>query len=234
MILVAHVQSDNALFFSVWFLFSAWNPFLVNEFDACRATWRSGTMTKRVVVASGYFNPLHYGHVSYLEKARDLGTSLIVIVNNDLQAVSWTEMLVRINVNVKSQIPTIGRFQCITHVSIKSIGILNVLRKNIERMELQCDFLPVSGSNSSAPCSASMPPWKPLMKTSQWLRRWDAWLSWDVVPLFWLFRPFFVWQEGYYRFQALANCCFFLSKSSVQVIRMNAVITGKGVMMSFV
>ncbi|CAE7576794.1 Mpi [Symbiodinium natans] len=43
-------------------------------------------MTKRVVVASGYFNPLHYGHVSYLEKARDLGTSLIVIVNNDVQA----------------------------------------------------------------------------------------------------------------------------------------------------
>eukprot|EP00913_Durusdinium_trenchii_P006969 g6554.t1 len=43
-------------------------------------------MTKRVVVASGYFNPLHYGHVSYLEKARDLGTSLIVIVNNDFQA----------------------------------------------------------------------------------------------------------------------------------------------------
>lgn len=38
------------------------------------------------VVASGYFNPLHYGHVSYLEKARDLGTSLIVIVNNDGQA----------------------------------------------------------------------------------------------------------------------------------------------------
>ena len=27
-------------------------------------------MTKRVVVASGYFNPLHYGHVSYLEKAK--------------------------------------------------------------------------------------------------------------------------------------------------------------------
>eukprot|EP00931_Biecheleriopsis_adriatica_P009618 TRINITY_DN110687_c0_g1_i1.p1 TRINITY_DN110687_c0_g1~~TRINITY_DN110687_c0_g1_i1.p1 ORF type:complete len:561 (-),score=125.48 TRINITY_DN110687_c0_g1_i1:21-1703(-) len=43
-------------------------------------------MTKRVVVASGYFNPLHYGHVSYLEKARDCGTSLIVIVNNDRQA----------------------------------------------------------------------------------------------------------------------------------------------------
>jgi len=43
-------------------------------------------MTKRVVVASGYFNPLHYGHVSYLQKAKDAGTTLIVIVNSDKQA----------------------------------------------------------------------------------------------------------------------------------------------------
>lgn len=42
-------------------------------------------MTRRVVVASGYFNPLHYGHVSYLQKAKDAGTTLIVIVNNDKQ-----------------------------------------------------------------------------------------------------------------------------------------------------
>lgn len=42
-------------------------------------------MTTRVVVASGYFNPLHYGHVSYLQKAKDAGTTLIVIVNNDKQ-----------------------------------------------------------------------------------------------------------------------------------------------------
>mmetsp|Transcript_51085 Transcript_51085/g.121369 ORF Transcript_51085/g.121369 Transcript_51085/m.121369 type:complete len:541 (+) Transcript_51085:112-1734(+) len=42
-------------------------------------------MSKRVVVASGYFNPLHYGHVSYLQKAKDEGDCLIVIVNNDRQ-----------------------------------------------------------------------------------------------------------------------------------------------------
>lgn len=43
-------------------------------------------MSKTVVVASGYFNPLHYGHISYLQKAKDCGTHLIVIVNNDRQA----------------------------------------------------------------------------------------------------------------------------------------------------
>jgi D-beta-D-heptose 7-phosphate kinase/D-beta-D-heptose 1-phosphate adenosyltransferase len=43
-------------------------------------------MLKQVVVASGYFDPLHYGHIEYLQKSKDLGTTLIVIVNNDKQA----------------------------------------------------------------------------------------------------------------------------------------------------
>lgn len=39
----------------------------------------------KVIIASGYFNPLHIGHVRYLEEAKTLGTTLVVIVNNDLQ-----------------------------------------------------------------------------------------------------------------------------------------------------
>ena len=44
-------------------------------------------MGKIVVAASGYFDPLHVGHVEYLEKAKKLGDMLVVIVNNDKQAV---------------------------------------------------------------------------------------------------------------------------------------------------
>lgn len=40
-----------------------------------------------IVVASGYFDPLHKGHVEYLNLAKKLGTKLIVIVNNDNQAI---------------------------------------------------------------------------------------------------------------------------------------------------
>ena len=39
-----------------------------------------------LVVASGYFDPLHVGHVEYLELAKKLGDKLIVIINNDIQA----------------------------------------------------------------------------------------------------------------------------------------------------
>ena len=40
----------------------------------------------KVVVTSGYFDPLHVGHLECLELAKELGDKLIVIVNSDLQA----------------------------------------------------------------------------------------------------------------------------------------------------
>tara|TARA_Y100000310_G_scaffold124911_1_gene123715 strand:+ start:151 stop:612 length:462 start_codon:yes stop_codon:yes gene_type:complete len=40
---------------------------------------------ERIVVVSGYFNPLHVGHIEHMEEAAKLGDKLIVIVNNDEQ-----------------------------------------------------------------------------------------------------------------------------------------------------
>jgi len=42
-------------------------------------------MNRKIVVVSGYFNPIHVGHLDYIEGARKLGDYLIVIVNNDAQ-----------------------------------------------------------------------------------------------------------------------------------------------------
>ena len=39
------------------------------------------------VAISGYFAPIHIGHLEYIKLARELGDYLIVIVNNDKQAV---------------------------------------------------------------------------------------------------------------------------------------------------
>lgn len=41
---------------------------------------------KKVIAVSGYFDPLHVGHIDYLEMASQLGDELVVIVNNDYQA----------------------------------------------------------------------------------------------------------------------------------------------------
>ena len=40
----------------------------------------------KIVATSGYFDPLHVGHLECLELASRLGDKLIVIVNSDLQA----------------------------------------------------------------------------------------------------------------------------------------------------
>lgn len=41
----------------------------------------------KTVIASGYFNPFHIGHLRYLQGAAKLGDRLVVIVNNDLQQI---------------------------------------------------------------------------------------------------------------------------------------------------
>ena len=40
---------------------------------------------KKIIIVSGYFNPLHAGHIEYFQKAKACGDELCVIVNNDGQ-----------------------------------------------------------------------------------------------------------------------------------------------------
>jgi len=41
--------------------------------------------TKKVIITSGYFNPLHIGHINLMRDAKKLGDFLVVIINNDEQ-----------------------------------------------------------------------------------------------------------------------------------------------------
>ena len=43
-------------------------------------------ISKRVAV-SGYFDPIHVGHLEYLKLAKELGDKLVVIVNNNHQCI---------------------------------------------------------------------------------------------------------------------------------------------------
>jgi cytidyltransferase-like protein len=48
---------------------------------------------KRIIV-SGYFNPLHGGHLDMIEAARDMGDHLIVVVNNDIQQLQKKDRII--------------------------------------------------------------------------------------------------------------------------------------------
>lgn len=39
----------------------------------------------KIVITSGFFNPLHIGHINLIREAKKLGDVLVVIVNNDEQ-----------------------------------------------------------------------------------------------------------------------------------------------------
>ena len=44
-------------------------------------------MRKKAIIVSGYFNPIHKGHLEYFQNAKKLADVLFVIVNSDHQRV---------------------------------------------------------------------------------------------------------------------------------------------------
>jgi len=40
---------------------------------------------KKIIITSGFFNPLHVGHINLIRESKKLGDFLVVIVNNDEQ-----------------------------------------------------------------------------------------------------------------------------------------------------
>lgn len=42
-------------------------------------------MKKKAIIVSGYFNPIHKGHIEYFANAKSHGDLLFVIVNSDFQ-----------------------------------------------------------------------------------------------------------------------------------------------------
>jgi D-beta-D-heptose 7-phosphate kinase/D-beta-D-heptose 1-phosphate adenosyltransferase len=42
-------------------------------------------MKRKAIIVSGYFNPIHKGHVEYFNNAKSLADELFVIVNSDVQ-----------------------------------------------------------------------------------------------------------------------------------------------------
>ena len=74
-------------------------------------------MKNEVVVAvSGYFDPIHVGHLEYLQLASKLGDKLIVIVNNNHQAkLKKGEFFI----HEKDRIQIVAALRCVDEVFFK-------------------------------------------------------------------------------------------------------------------
>lgn len=57
----------------------------INDKEELRRRYEDLKKDKKVVMTSGYFDPLHHGHVELFKLSKKLGDCLIVVINNDNQ-----------------------------------------------------------------------------------------------------------------------------------------------------
>ena len=84
-------------------------------------------MNPKAIIVSGYFNPLHKGHLELFEKAKAEGDALWVIVNSDLQ---------RKLKGSKSFMDEDERL-----IIVKAIGIVDKALISIDKDKTQCETL---------------------------------------------------------------------------------------------
>ena len=80
-----------------------------------------------IVATSGYFDPLHVGHLECLEMAKELGDRLIVIVNSDLQAKLKKG---KSFMNENDRMKIVSALKCVDHVFL-----------SIDKDKSQCESL---------------------------------------------------------------------------------------------
>lgn len=80
------------------------------------------------VCVSGYFDPLHIGHIEYFKKSKQIGDKLMVIVNNDEQSCLKKG---KAFMPCDERVQIINELKCVNLV-IKSIDIDRTVCKTLE------------------------------------------------------------------------------------------------------
>jgi glycerol-3-phosphate cytidylyltransferase/D-beta-D-heptose 7-phosphate kinase/D-beta-D-heptose 1-phosphate adenosyltransferase len=106
------------------------------------------------VIVSGYFNPLHIGHLCLLEAAAKLGDRLLVIVNNDAQQLTKKHRI------IMTQDHRVQIVKSIKHVydAVMSIDKDTSVRKTLEmiiKQNLQHEYIFANGGDRR--CAADIP-----------------------------------------------------------------------------
>jgi cytidyltransferase-like protein len=83
---------------------------------------------KIISIASGYFNPVHKGHLDLFERAKGISDILVVIVNNDLQRELKGSKAFQ---DEEERIRIVGALRAVDHVEL-SIDRDRTVRKSLE------------------------------------------------------------------------------------------------------
>jgi cytidyltransferase-like protein len=102
-----------------------------------------------IACVSGYFDPIHIGHIEYFKLSRNIADKLMVIVNNDEQAILKKG---KAFMPVDERIKIIQELKCVDYV-VKSIDTDRTVCKTLESIEPRPTFFCNGGdqNNNSIP-----------------------------------------------------------------------------------
>ena len=100
---------------------------------------------EKIVCVSGYFDPIHIGHIEYFKMSKKIGNKLMVIVNNDIQAkLKKGKPFMHIDERMK----IIKELRCVDIV-VKSIDDDRTVCKTLENIEPKPDFFCNGGDQNN-------------------------------------------------------------------------------------
>lgn len=105
---------------------------------------------RRIAIASGYFNPLHVGHLRMMVEARARADELVVIVNNDAQQVAKIGTLI---MSVEDRIEIVSALRVVTEAiaSVDDDATVNATLTLLRARYPDDDLLFVEGGDRSDP-----------------------------------------------------------------------------------
>lgn len=99
----------------------------------------------KIVCVSGYFDPIHVGHIEYFKLSKKIGDKLMVIVNNDLQA---EQKKGKSFMPLKERIKIIEELRCVDFV-VGSIDKDRTVCKTLESIEPKPDYFCNGGDQNN-------------------------------------------------------------------------------------
>lgn len=100
---------------------------------------------EKIVCVSGYFDPVHVGHIEYFKKSKEIGTKLMVIVNNDLQAYKKKG---RPFMPLEERVEIIRELKCVDIV-VKSIDDDRTVCETLRTVEPKPDYFCNGGDQNN-------------------------------------------------------------------------------------
>lgn len=123
---------------------------MTDQPDSEPAYAASGSRPRRIAIASGYFNPLHVGHLRMLVEARSTADHLVVIVNNDRQQVAKIGTLIQ---PVEHRMEIIAALSAVdeTIASVDEDGTVNASLRLLRARYPDDELVFVQGGDRSDP-----------------------------------------------------------------------------------